>query len=168
MIMTGDDFDEIGKLKGYLTSKFDMKDLGGLKYVLGIEVTHSKNEIFLSQYVLDLLKETSMLGCERIDIPIEQNHGLEECPYQVPIDKGRYPRLVGRLIYLSYTRLDIAYALSVVSGFMHNPSKVVSLSSADAEYWAVVKGVCELLWLKRLMGELGFPSKDTMKLYCHN
>ena len=32
-----------------------------------------------------------------------------------------YQRLVGRLIYLSHTRLDIAYAVNVVSQFMHNP-----------------------------------------------
>ncbi|CAL2257664.1 unnamed protein product [Prunus armeniaca] len=36
------------------------------------------------------------------------------------------------------------------------------------EYQARVKGVCELLWLKRLMGELGFPTEDTMQLYCDN
>ncbi|CAL2266976.1 unnamed protein product [Prunus armeniaca] len=40
--------------------------------------------------------------------------------------------------------------------------------SSEVEFRAVMKGVCELLWLKRLMEELGFPSKDTMKLYCHN
>ena len=37
------------------------------------------------------------------------------------VDKGRYQRLVGKLIYLSHTRPDIAYVVSVVSQFMHNP-----------------------------------------------
>lgn len=65
MIVTGDDVDEIGKLKGYLASEFDMKNVGGLKYFLGIEVTQSKQGIFLSQrkYIVDLLKETVILGC---------------------------------------------------------------------------------------------------------
>ncbi|CAL8996385.1 unnamed protein product, partial [Prunus brigantina] len=96
MIVTSDDLDEIDKLKGYLASEFDMKDLSGLKYFLGIELTRSEHGIFLSQrkYVLDLLKETSMLGCEPIGTPIEQNHGLEEYPDQVPTNKGRYQRLV--------------------------------------------------------------------------
>ena len=60
MIVTGDDKEEISRLTDYLATKFEMKDLGGLKYFLGIEVTQSKQSIFLSQrkYVLDLLAET--------------------------------------------------------------------------------------------------------------
>ena len=58
-----------------------------------------------------------------MDTPIVQNHRLGEFPDQVPTDKVRYQRLVGKLIYLSHTRPNIAYAVSVVSQFMHNPSK---------------------------------------------
>ena len=56
--------------------------------------------------------------------PIAQNHRLGEYLDQVLADKERYQRLVGKLIYLSHTRLDIAYAISVVSQFMHCPSEV--------------------------------------------
>lgn len=102
-----------------------MKQLGDLKYFLGIEVARSKNGIFLSQrkYILDLLNETGTLGCKPASTPIEQNHKLFYCSDATPIDKGRYQRLVGKLIYLSHTRPDIAYAVSVVSQFMHDPRK---------------------------------------------
>ena len=56
-----------------------------------------------TQNVLDLLKETSMLGCQFIDTPIEQNRSLEKLPDQVSTKKSRYQRLVGHLIYLSHT-----------------------------------------------------------------
>ena len=36
-------------------------------------------------------------------------------------DRGKYQKMVGKLIYLSHTRLDIAYAVGVVSRFMHQP-----------------------------------------------
>ena len=72
---------------------------------------------------LDLLTETGMLDCTPIDTPIEQNHRLAEYSDQEPTEKPRYQRLVGRLIYLSHTRPDVAYAVSVVSQFMHNPSE---------------------------------------------
>ena len=42
MIVTGDDREEISRLKDYLAIEFEMKDLGGLKYFLGIEVARSK------------------------------------------------------------------------------------------------------------------------------
>ena len=55
-----------------------MKDLGGLKYFLGIEVTRSKDDIYLSQqkYILDLLSEAGMLECKLVETPIIQNHRL--------------------------------------------------------------------------------------------
>ena len=47
--------------------------MGRLKYFLGIEVAHSRKGIFISQqkYILDLLKETGMLGCKPTDTPIK-------------------------------------------------------------------------------------------------
>ena len=125
MIVTGDDTMEIERLQGHLSSEFEMKDLGGLKYFLGIEVARSQEGIYLSQrkYILDLLSETGMLGCKPVDTPIVQNHHLAIYQDQVPVNRERYQRLVGRLIYLSLTRPDIAYAVSVVSQFMHAPSE---------------------------------------------
>lgn len=121
MIITGDDAEEMDKLQKQLATEFETKNLGGLKDFLGIEVARSKKVIFLSQqkYILDLLCEVGMLECKPADTPIVQNHKLEEHLNQVPTDKGRYQTLVGKLIYLSHTRPDIAYAVSVVSQFMH-------------------------------------------------
>ncbi|KAH9666171.1 retrovirus-related pol polyprotein from transposon RE1 [Citrus sinensis] len=125
MVVTGNDEEETEALQKYLSREFEMKDLGALKYFLGIEVSRSKGGIFLSQrkYALDLLHETGMTACQPIDTPIEE--GLKFCitSDQVPVDKGRYQRLIGRLMYLSHTRPDLAYALSVVSQFMHNPGE---------------------------------------------
>ena len=46
--------------------------------------------------------------------------------------------------------------------------KVVALSSAEAEFRGMTKGVCELLWIKRLLTELGFASASEMDLFCDN
>ena len=86
-------------------------------------MSRSDKGIFLSQrkYALDLLQEISMSACQPADTPVEE--GLKLCvkTNQVPVDKGRYQKLVGRLMYLAQTRLDLAYALSIVSQFIHNP-----------------------------------------------
>ncbi|KAB2627810.1 hypothetical protein D8674_032605 [Pyrus ussuriensis x Pyrus communis] len=116
--------------------------------------------------------------------------------------------------FRSYTFLemlngpDIAYAVSVVSQFMHSPSEAhigaverilrclksspgrEGYTDADwagnvtdrrstssyftfvggnlAEYRGMAKGVCELLWLQRLLGELGYSSNSALDLFCDN
>jgi hypothetical protein len=94
------------------------------KYFLGIEVVRNQNSICLNQrkYVLDLLAEVEMLEYKPPDTPIVQNQKLVNSSEQVPANQ-RYQRLVGKLIYLSHTRLNIAYAVSIVSEFMHFPSE---------------------------------------------
>ncbi|XP_048235710.1 uncharacterized protein LOC125371219 [Ricinus communis] len=89
------------------------------------QVARSEKGIFISQrkYVLDLLKKTGMLGCKPVDTPIEANHRLKENVGEL-VDIDRYQRLVGRLIYLSHTRPDIAYAVSIVSQFMYSPRTI--------------------------------------------
>jgi hypothetical protein len=55
-----------------------------------------------------------MLGCRPTNTPIDPNHGLKG-GISDQVDRERYQRLVGRLIYLSHARPDISYAMSVVS-----------------------------------------------------
>ena len=125
MVVTENDPDERKALQSYLSSEFEIKDLGHLKYFLGIEVSRSDKEIFLSQrkYALDLLQETGMSACQPANTPVEVGFKLCVKTNQVPVDKGRYQRLVGRLMYLAHTRPDLTYALSIFSQFMHNPGE---------------------------------------------
>ncbi|CAL8102601.1 unnamed protein product [Prunus armeniaca] len=191
----------------------------------------------LAKYVMDLLANTGMLDCKPADTLIVENHKLGVYVDQVPTNRERYQRLVGRLIYLSLTRPNIAYAISVASKFMHSPSedhmavvmrilsylksahgrgllfkkngyldlegyidadyavnitdrrstsgyftfvggnlitwrskkqKVVSRSSAESEYRVIAQGVCEILWLRWLLVEIGFKPNAATKLHCDN
>ena len=125
MIITGDDVEEIEELKMNLFKEFEMKDLGALKYFLGIEVLRSERGIFLRQkkYVLDLLAETGLLDCKPAETPMVVNHGLRVTEGAKRTDREQYQRLVGKLIYLSHTRPGIAYAVGIVSQFMHQPQE---------------------------------------------
>ncbi|RVX07465.1 Retrovirus-related Pol polyprotein from transposon RE1 [Vitis vinifera] len=173
--ITGNDPEERKALQNYLSREFEMKDLGSLKYFLEIEVSRSSEGIFLSQrkYALDLLQETGMSGCQPVNTPIEK--GLKLCvePNQVSTDKGRYQRLVGRLMYLAHTRPDLAYALSVVSQYMHNPREqhmnavmrilsVVDDRRSTSGYFTFVGG--NLVTWK----DLGYLSRQPIRLFCDN
>ena len=64
IILTGDDLEELVYLKRRMAQDFEIKDLGMLKYFLGMEFARSKEGIFENQrnYILDLLKETGLFG----------------------------------------------------------------------------------------------------------
>jgi Reverse transcriptase (RNA-dependent DNA polymerase) len=96
MIITGNDEDEIARLKMRLRKEFEVKDLGHLRYFLGIEVARGPKRIVLSQRknVLDLLKETDMLGCKPTSTPIDKKSKLSAKAGE-PVNKERYQRLVG-------------------------------------------------------------------------
>lgn len=55
---------------------------------------------------------TGMAGYAPTDFPLEPNLKLLSSKEEEILDKGRYQRLVGKLIYLSHTRPDIAFSLS--------------------------------------------------------
>ena len=238
IIITGNHIEEINSMKRMLAKEFEVKDLGTLKYFLGMEFARSKKGISVSQrkYTLDLLKETGMLGSRPSKTPIELGDKKKMFDGG-PVDKGRYQQLVGKLIYLSHTRPDIAFAVSLVSQYMHDPCQghlnavyrilrylkqtpgkglffkknterkvevftdadwagsiddrkstsgyctkiwgnvvtwrskkqtVVARSSAEAEYRAMAHGVCEAIWIKRLLEELKIEYEAPIQLYCDN
>ena len=123
LIITGNNESEIGAIKQHLKNKFDIKDLGQLTYFLGIELANSTKGLFLSQrkYTLDLLKETGKLGAKPINTPMESNKKLNLEEGEPLENVGQYQRLVGKLIYLTVTRPNIAFAISAVSQFIHAP-----------------------------------------------
>ena len=112
-------------LKEILAKEFEVKDLGFLRYFLGMEVARTKQGIMVCQrkYTLDLLEETRMLGYKPINTPVEVNKNSGELENKSLVDKGKFQRLVGKLIYLSHTHLDIAFAVSQISQHMHSPTE---------------------------------------------
>ena len=142
IIITGDNMPGIFTLKSFLHGQFHTKDLGMLKYILGVEVMRRKRRIFLSQrkYVLDLLSETRKLAAKSCQSPMAQSLHLTR-EGELFEDPERYRRLVEKLNYLTVTRPDIAYSVSVVSQYMLSPT---------LDHWAAVKQI--LYYLKRASG----------------
>ncbi|KAK3002667.1 hypothetical protein RJ639_019973 [Escallonia herrerae] len=125
ILLTGNDLQEIERLKKFLLKRFRIKNLGDLKYFLGIEFSRSKKGIFMSQrkYALDILQDSGLLGVRPDKFPMEQNLKLTPTDGILLSDPTKYRRLVGRLIYLTVTRPDIVYSVRTLSQFMHEPRK---------------------------------------------
>ncbi|GJW73842.1 ribonuclease H-like domain-containing protein [Tanacetum coccineum] len=126
IIITGNSISEIEKFKVYLKSKFMIKDLGKLKYFLGIEVVDTDKGIYLNQrkYFLDLLSEYGMIACKPAKTPLMSklvisNKASDKDPLLENITD--YQKLMGKLIYLTNTRPYISYVVHCLSQFMHSP-----------------------------------------------
>jgi hypothetical protein len=128
IIITGNSVTEIEKFKAFLNSKFMIKDLGKLRYFLGIEVNDTNDGICINQrkYCLDLLSEYGMLACKPAKTPLQSKLVLtNEATDNDPIldNVTDYQKLIGKLIYLTNTRPDISYVVQCLSQFMHCPLK---------------------------------------------
>lgn len=100
-----------------------MKDLGNLKYFLGIEVARSPAGFYLSQreYALELISKVGLLGTKLVSTLIEPNHSLAKASGDFLLQPERYRRLIGKLIYLSITRPDLTYTIHILAQFMQHP-----------------------------------------------
>ncbi|RVX18898.1 Retrovirus-related Pol polyprotein from transposon RE1 [Vitis vinifera] len=144
IVITGSDQNGIQKLKQHLFTHFQTKDLGKLKYFLGIEIAQSSSGVVLSQrkYALDILEETGMLDCKPVDTPMDPNVKLIPGQGEPLGDPGRYRRLVGKLNYLTITRPDISFPVSVVNQFLQSP--------CDSHWDAVIR---ILRYIKSTLGQ---------------
>ncbi|RVW85983.1 Retrovirus-related Pol polyprotein from transposon RE1 [Vitis vinifera] len=172
IVITGSDQNGIQKLKQHLFTHFQTKDLGKLKYFLGIEIAQSSSGVVLSQrkYALDILEETGQgeplgdpgdigdlmpLGCCN-----PHSRYIKSTPGQGVLYENR-----GHTQVVGYTDVDWAgsptdrrstsgYCVFIGGNLISWKSKkqdVVARSSAEAEYRAMALATCKLIWLKHLL-----------------
>ncbi|GAU46782.1 hypothetical protein TSUD_351810 [Trifolium subterraneum] len=124
IILAGNSLQEFARIKLIMDNAFKIKDLGPLKYFLGIEVAHSKQGISICQrkYCLDLLKDTGLLGSKPAPTPLDPSIKLHQDSSPAYDDVGGYRRLIGKLLYLTTTRPDISFAIQQLSQFLSSPT----------------------------------------------
>ncbi|GFZ14564.1 hypothetical protein Acr_24g0007540 [Actinidia rufa] len=117
MISTGSDPSAISDVKDHLFREFEMKDLGPLRYFLGIEVASSPKGYLLSQtkYITDIIHRASLTDDKTVDTLLELHAKLSATDGVLLEDATLYRELVGCLVYLTITRPDISYAVHIVS-----------------------------------------------------
>ncbi|RVW82434.1 Retrovirus-related Pol polyprotein from transposon RE1 [Vitis vinifera] len=123
IILSGNDMEELQKLKKYLSEEFEVKDLGNLKY-------------FLVSVVSQFMHS-----------PTEEQM---EAVYRI----------------LRYLKMTPGKGNLVT--WRSKKQSVVARSSAEAEYRALAQGICEGIWIKRVLSELGQTSSSPILMMCDN
>lgn len=126
IILAGNSMYEFTNVKSILHASFKIKDLGQLKYYLGLEVAHSQQGISHCQrkYCLDLLADSSLTYSKPISTPSDPSvklHHDSSSPYE---DISSYRRLIDRLLYLNTKRPDITFITQQLSQFLTKPTQV--------------------------------------------
>ncbi|XP_028077051.1 uncharacterized protein LOC114279073 [Camellia sinensis] len=137
MIITSSYSSTISEVKQYLFRTFEMKNLGPLRYFLGIEVASSPKGYFLSQAksANEVIHRIGLTNTKLSNTPIELNVKLNTID-GVPLDDPTlYRKLVGCLVYLIVTHPDLAYVVHVVSQFV----------SARSTHWAALLRILRYL-----------------------
>ena len=106
-----------------MKEKFEMTDLGLMKYFLGLEVEQYEHGIFISQkrYASDVLKRFKKENCKPVNTLIATGNQLSKFDQGVEVNSTLYKILVGTFMYLTPTRNDIMYDVSVISRFLDSP-----------------------------------------------
>ncbi|XP_017406653.2 uncharacterized mitochondrial protein AtMg00810-like [Vigna angularis] len=150
IVLAGDNIQEIQNVKALLNAKFKIKDLGQLKYILGLEIARSQQGINLSQrkYALELLEDAGLLGCQPVSTPIQLGTKFSKTEGKPYSNVHAYRRLLDRLLYLTNTRPNLSFVVSTLSQFLSNPLE---------DHYAVVIRI--LRYIKSNPGQgLLFPS----------
>ncbi|KAL0410029.1 UNVERIFIED_CONTAM: Retrovirus-related Pol polyprotein from transposon RE2 [Sesamum latifolium] len=123
ILLTGNSEDEIIAVKSYLHSLFTIKDLGSAKYFLGLELARSAHGLLVTQqkYLTDILRDVNLLDAKVTSTPLPPGLHLTADNGSILPDSGPYRWLVGRLLYLGFTRPDISFAVQQLSQFIQHP-----------------------------------------------
>ena len=109
-----------------LAIKFEIKDLGMMHYFLGMEVWQSADGIFLGQgkYAVEILKRFGMMDWKAMATPMASNLKLLSDASSESVDSMMYRQMIGSLMYLTNTRLDICFAVNTLSQYLTDPRSV--------------------------------------------
>lgn len=112
IILASNNVKAIQDVKNYLNICFSIKDLGKLKFILGLEIAR--------KYTLDLLAKYGFVDCKPAPTPITTEKADFTKTGKLPYNT-EYMKLIGKLLYLLNTRPDISYAVQQLSQFLDNP-----------------------------------------------
>ena len=123
MIITGDDLSGIQEHKDFLSQQFEMKELGHLSYFLGLKITNSTYGLYITQVkdASKLLSRAGLTDSKTVDTSVKLNAHLTPLGGKPLSNPFLYRRLVGSLVYLIVTRLDISYVVHQVSQYLSAP-----------------------------------------------
>ncbi|WZY76517.1 hypothetical protein YC2023_022901 [Brassica napus] len=150
LIYIGDDISMMKEFKESMQREFDMTDLGKMRYFLGLEVLQTPHGIHVSQekYAMEVLKHFDMENCNSVCNPMVPGNKLDMDEGGNRVDETFYKKIIGSLMYITTTRPDLQFSVSLLSRYMSNPTDL-HLQAAK-RVLRYLKGTMDFgIWYKR-------------------
>jgi hypothetical protein len=114
------------EFKKSMMQAFDMTDLGKMRFFLGIEILQKSEGIFVCQqkYATDILKKFTMSESKPVNSPIVPGSKIHRDVNGAAVDDTYFKQIVGSLMYLTATRPDIMFSVSLISMYMSKPTEL--------------------------------------------
>nr|GEU68375.1 copia-type polyprotein [Tanacetum cinerariifolium] len=125
LIYTGNNKRTCEEFKSSMMTEFDMSDLGKMRHFLGMEVLQNDKGIFICQrqYAKEVLGQFSMENSNPVGNLKVPGTRISCDKEGTKVDSTRFKQLVRRLMYLTATRPDITYGVSLISRHMESPTE---------------------------------------------
>ena len=124
ILIFGNNINVIEEVKDFLSSNFEMKDLGEANVIINIKLLREENggvTLMQSHYVEKMLNCFGYSDCTSAPTPYDPSVLLRK-NWKIARDQLKYSQIIGSLMYLaSATRPDISFAMSKLSRFVSNP-----------------------------------------------
>jgi hypothetical protein len=106
-----------------MSKEFDMSMTRELQFLLGLQIKQAKEETFVHQakYTKDILKKFKMDDSKPLLTPMSTTTALDVDEDGEPVDQNEYRSMIGSLLYLSATRLDIPFFVCLCAHFQASP-----------------------------------------------
>lgn len=126
LLVTGNEEKLILEFKAEMLQVFEMTDLGLMSFFLGLEVKQDQDAVFICQkkYAREILKKFCMENCSSTTTPMNQKEKFSKDDGADKVDEQKFRSLIGCLMYLTATRPDIMFSVSLLSRFMHCASEL--------------------------------------------
>ncbi|RVW91832.1 Copia protein [Vitis vinifera] len=187
----------VKEFKFEMLKVFEMTDLGLMSYFLGMEVKQDHDGVFISQkkYAKEILNKFHMEDCKRTSTPMNQKEKFSKDDGAEKVDESQYRSLISCLMYLTATRPDIMFSVSLLSRFMHCASSiddmrsttgfcfsfgsgifswsskkqdVIAQSTAKAEYVAANATINQAIWIRKILADLHMKQNEPTQIHVDN
>ncbi|GJT21315.1 putative ribonuclease H-like domain-containing protein [Tanacetum coccineum] len=150
--------DEFAKI---MHDEFEMSMMGELNLFLRLQIKQMKDGIFFNQskYIKEMLKKFSLEDSKPMKTPMSSNTKLTKDDECESVDSTKYRGMIGSLLYLTASRLDIMFSVCLCARFQEAPKTshleakqtALAISTTEAEYISTRKACQQAIWMKQAL-----------------